>query len=214
MIPQLCFSCPSTPWTFPPAHICSWCKPSWKTWASSALPKGLHYPAKVPSMATCRQPTEDTRHHMLSEGGCKSLNFVSFTPTQTPLNRHLAGRAQMWQCSHGNLGRSLSRIISQRVCILICSPLSCPLVPFRLCTIYGTAKIPLEQAIGRCSSDVTVLEFGCVERNSKWKSHCQGLWQFPLEWNLLCNFINRNKICLVWRGPAEWNDKHLGENCN
>lgn len=31
-------------------------------------------------------------------------------------------------------------------------------------------------------------------------------WQFPLEWNLLCNFINGNKICQAFSLGCLWNE--------
>jgi hypothetical protein len=62
----------------------------------------------------------------------------------------------------------------KRVCILLCSLLPWPPVPFKSLTIYGTATIPLEQG-RRYSNYVIVLECGCFGGCSKLKSHWPGL---------------------------------------
>lgn len=74
------------------------------------FPHSQTHPIEVQLLSLFRQPTKNIRQHMPCQWGHKPLSFLSYTSAQILLNRCLAGRAQMWQYKHGDLGRSLCRI--------------------------------------------------------------------------------------------------------
>lgn len=125
--------------------------PAWKAFllCPSLLPHLPSHPhsltksTEVQLLSPFKQPTKNARQHMPCQCGHKSLSFLSCTSAQILLNRHLAGRAQMWQYGPGDLGRSLWRKSQKRVWILLCTLLTLLLVPFKSLTIYGIANNPI-----------------------------------------------------------------------
>lgn len=85
-----------------------------------------------------------------------------FTSTRVLLNSHLAGRAQMWQCRHRDLGRLLSTIIVQKDVYAILFSIILLACTFQTLDNLWHKKISLEQDT-RCSNYVTMLEFGLLK---------------------------------------------------
>lgn len=159
-----------------------------------------------------RPVTKDTRQQAFSQGGWKSLTFVSCTPTWSLLNRCLAGRAQMWRCSHGDLGRSLSRIIFQKGVCAVLFPIILLACTFQVLDNLWYSKSPIRTGYEKVFNLRHCTGIWTVEGNSKWESHWPGRWRFPFECNLPSNVINGNQISLVLKLPMESSDK-CG-NCN
>ena len=212
-------SLPKCHCTFPPPYICFWHVPAWQD-SPPCPPLHQAHPLSLSPVPPCRHSscgpsrpvTKDTGQHAFSQRGWKSLTFVSCTPTWSLLNRCLAGRAQMWWCSHGDLGRSLSRIIFQKGVCAVLFPIILLACTFQVLDNLWYSKNPIRTGYEKVFKLCHGTGIWIVEGNSKWESHWPGLWRFPFECNLPCNVINGNQISLVLRLPMESSDK-CG-NCN
>lgn len=118
------------------------------------------HPCRHSACGPFRPITKDTRQHAFSPGYWQSLTLVFCTPIWSLLNSVLAKRAQMQQCSHRELGRPLSGMIFQKGMCAVLSPIILLAYTSQVLDNLWYSKNPIRTGYWRCSSCVTVLEFG------------------------------------------------------
>ena len=100
-------------------------------------------------------------------------------PNTVPAHRRLAARAQMWQCSHGDLGRSLRRMIFQKdVCALLL-PIILLVCAFQAPADLWYSKGPVRSSYEKVCELRHCPGIWVAEGHSKRKHHWPGLGRFP-----------------------------------